>query len=76
MKNLAEESPSSLYIQVVVHLQKAGSTQTFSIDPWDNCPSEVAREEGQICNECVFWGQEVQGVDWSEFSLCLFDSRH
>jgi hypothetical protein len=73
VKNLAGEGPSSRYIQVVVHVQKVGSTHIFSIDPWDNCPSEAARGEGQSCNECAFWGQEVRGIDWSEFSLCLFD---
>jgi hypothetical protein len=60
------------YIQVVVEIDGASGSQVLSIDPWDNCPFEMAREEGRYCNECEFWGQEVRGIDWAEFSACYF----
>ncbi len=62
-------------IQVVVGVTRSSDTLVLSIDPWDNCPSEAAREEGCLCNECEFWGHEVRGVDWSEFSLCCFGGK-
>ena len=60
---------SAIDVQVTVCVQEGNQ---ISVDPWDNCPSEEAKEEGRYCNQCEFWGQEVRGVDWSEFSLCLF----
>jgi len=73
---MADVDSFGQYIQVVVGITGASDSQVLSIDPWDNCPFEVAKEEGLYCNECEFWGREVQGIDWSEFSLCLFDSGH
>ena len=55
--------------------QRVPMALIVSVDPWSNCPSEIAREEGRLYNECEFWGREVQGVDWSESSLCLFDGE-
>ena len=74
-KGLAGNSLVAQQIQVAVSVQDAGTNLIVSVDPWDNCPSEIAREEGRLCNECEFWGREVQGVDWSESSLCLFDGE-
>jgi hypothetical protein len=72
-KGLAGNSLVAQQIQVAVSVQDAGTNLNVSVDPWDNCPSEIAREEGRLCNECECWGREVQGVDWSEFSLCSFN---
>jgi hypothetical protein len=72
---MADSGSSNQYIQVVVDVQDRqgeGNIPIFSIDPWDNCPSEVGKEEGWLCQECEFWGREVQGIDWAEFSLCSF----
>ena len=66
------ENPGQL-IQVVVCTQSGEDKPAITIDPWDNCPSQVGREEGWSCEDCEFWGGEVRGIDWSEFSLCLFD---
>jgi hypothetical protein len=63
------------YIQVAVTISSEVGSEGTSVDPWSNCPSETARNEGRICNKCEFWGREVQAIDWSEFSLCLFDSN-
>ena len=63
------------YIQVVVDISGMKVSPALSIDPWSNCPSEAAREEGCTCNECEFWAGEIRGVDWHEFSLCLFDGQ-
>jgi hypothetical protein len=62
----------SLEVRVVVAIQFDKPSLAVFIDPWDNCPSEEARDEGCQCQECEFWGQEVWGVDWHEFSLCKF----
>ena len=73
---LVDEDQFDQYIQVVVSIAAASGSQVLlTIDPWDNCPFEIAKREGRYCNECEFWGQEVQGVDWTEFSLCCFRSR-
>jgi hypothetical protein len=61
-------------VQVVVSIAESSNGLVISVDPWGNCPSEVAKEEGRFCNECEFWGKEVRGVDWAEFSLCYFKS--
>ena len=60
--------PKNDLIQVAVSIKETRVT----IDPWSNCPSQIARDEGRACNECEFWGREVQAIDWSEFTLCLF----
>lgn len=65
------DSPGQ-HIQVVVSITVPSGSPVFSIDPWGNCPSEIAKEEGRYCNECEFWGGKVEGIDWSEFSLCCF----
>lgn len=65
-----QQSYSSELIQVVVSIK---GTEII-IDPWDNCPYEVAREEGRPCNGCEFWGNEVQGIEWTEFTSCQFRS--
>ena len=70
------ENAAGQPIQVAVTINQADISQTLSVDPWSNCPSETAREEGRFCNECRFWGAEVEAIDWCEFSLCLFDSGH
>jgi hypothetical protein len=70
---MADTDPFGQYIQVVVGITGASDSQVISIDPWDNCPDEIAKEEGLHCNECEFWGQEVRGIDWAEFSLCRFE---
>jgi hypothetical protein len=62
----------SLEVNVVVAVQFDGPSLAIFVDPWDNCPSEEARNEGRQCQECEFWEQEVRGVDWHEFSLCAF----
>jgi hypothetical protein len=63
---------AGLEVNVVVEVRFDQSSLTVFIDPWNNCPSEEARDEGRQCQECEFWGREVRGVDWSEFSLCMF----
>jgi hypothetical protein len=63
---------SGQYIQVVVSIRDGEDKHEFTIDPWDNCPSEMIREEGRYCNDCEYWGRHVEGIDWSEFSLCLW----
>jgi len=70
-----QSETSRRFVQVVVSIQFKGDAQHLSIDPWDNCPSQLAREEGRFCNDCEFWGREVQGIDWAEFSLCMFDDK-
>jgi hypothetical protein len=72
---LAIEEHLGRHIQVVVSIKVNGSNQTMSIDPWGHCPSEIAREEGRYCGDCEFWGGEVEGIDWYEFSLCLYDDQ-
>lgn len=62
----------SLEVKVVVAIKSEQSSLEVFIDPWDNCPSEEARDEARECQECEFWGQEVWGDDWHEFSLCTF----
>jgi hypothetical protein len=64
---------SGRYIQVIVSIQDNKGKQIFSVDPWNNCPSEIVSEEGRFCNDCEFWGRRVEGIDWFEFSLCLFE---
>lgn len=71
---LFKSVPTGRYIQVAVAVRGTANKFDVSIDPWDNCPSEIAKEEGRYCNECEFWAHEVKGIDWSEFSLCLFDN--
>jgi hypothetical protein len=66
---------SGQHIQVVISVTEASGSQVLSIDPWNNCPSQSAREEGRLCNDCEFWGREVEGIDWYEYSLCLHDSK-
>lgn len=61
-------APASELIQVVVSIK---GTEVV-IDPWDNCPYEDAKEEARPCNDCEFWGNEVRGIDWTEFTLCQF----
>ena len=63
------------YVQVAVTLDAGHGGRHFSVDPWDNCPSAEAREEGRYCNECEYWGREVKAIDWSEFSICLFNNE-
>lgn len=63
------------HVQVAVTLQDVEGGNNLSIDPWDNCPSAEAREEGRYCNECEHWGREVKAVDWSEFSVCLLGNE-
>jgi len=73
---MADVDSFGQYIQVVVGITGASDSQVlFSIDPWDNCPFGVAKEEGRYCNECEFWGQKVRGIDWAEFSLCCFRDK-
>lgn len=60
------------YIQVAVFLEDTRDYPYFSVDPWDNCPSPDAREEGRSCDECEFWGRRVESEDWVAFSLCRF----
>jgi len=74
-KELIGQHVTGQYVQVVVSVQGADPSQSLSIDPWDNCPSGTAREEGRSCNDCEFWDREVKAIDWYEFSLCLFDSE-
>jgi len=71
-KPMSLNKHSSLEVNVVVAIQLDQSAMAVFIDPWDNCPSEEAKSEGRQCQECEFWGQEVRGVDWHEFSLCTF----
>ena len=67
----------SKHIQVAVTVSKEDGANALTIDPWSNCPSADAREEGRCCNDCQFWGGEVEAIDWSEFSLCEFaDGGH
>jgi hypothetical protein len=63
------------YIQVVVSVQSEESALVILIDPWDNCPSQVAKDDGRNCIDCKHWGRDVKGVDWLEFSSCLFDGQ-
>lgn len=64
------------YIRVVISIAESSEGQILSIDPWNNCPSQSARAEAQFCNLCEFWGKEVEGVDWHEYSLCLYRNDH
>ena len=75
-RDLTVDGPSGQYVQVVVSIRVEDVNHNLCVDPWDNCPSVVAKEEGRLCNECEFWGREVQGIDWYEFSLCLFGTGH
>lgn len=43
---MADTDPPGQYVQVVVGITGASDSQVLSIDPWDNCPFEVAKEEG------------------------------
>ncbi len=72
---MADVDSFGQYIQVVVDITGVSDSQVLSIDHWDNCPFEVAKEEGQYCNQCEFWGREVRGIDWAEFSLCCFKDK-
>ena len=62
-------------VRVVVDVTGPDDALVLSIDPWSNCPFETAKEEGRFCNECEFWGSQVRGVDWAEFSLCLYEKH-
>ena len=68
LESTLEPTPESELIQVVVSIKNTDVV----IDPWDNCPYEVAREEGRPCNDCEFWSNEVRGIEWTEFTLCQF----
>lgn len=76
-----KEFPSTDYdepgrqVQVAVTLHGENNRLNISVDPWSNCPSAEAREEGRYCNECEYWGRKVEAFDWSEFSVCLFDNE-
>lgn len=72
---MAEADSFGQDVQVVISVTRSSDALVLSIDPWDNCPSEIAKEDGCSCNECEFWGQEVRGVDWTEFSLCYFKRK-
>ena len=72
---MTQDSLHRRYVQVVVSITEESGDQILAIDPWGNCPSATAREEGRSCADCEFWGNEVEGIDWYEFSLCLFDGR-
>ena len=72
---MINENLSEQYVQVIVSIEADKVPPVFTIDPWDNCPCEAAKEEGRFCNECEWWGRVVEGYDWSELSLCLFDGE-
>lgn len=77
MKTLAPPQNVTInrYVQVAVTLQAEDSSHNLSVDPWSNCPSAEAKEEGRYCNECEYWGRKVEAIDWSEFSVCLFNNE-
>ena len=76
LKTPVDEETRGCYIQAAIFLQETGDFPYFSVDPWDNCPSTVAREEGRACDECEYWGREVEAVDWIELSRCCFVQEH
>ena len=66
------ESRTERLIQVAVTVESDGTQTELTVDPWGNCPSAIARNEGRSCEVCPFWGGEVTCIDWIEFSVCLF----
>jgi hypothetical protein len=75
MKDLLPDNVSTgRLVQVAITIAGKDSNLDFSVDPWSNCPSAEAREEGRYCDECQHWGRKVEAIDWSEFSICLFDN--
>jgi hypothetical protein len=74
MANIASQKNVAVdrYVQVVVTLQGEDKSLIIEVDPWSNCPSAEAREEGRYCNDCEFWGHKVQAIDWGEYSICQF----
>jgi hypothetical protein len=63
------------YVQVAVTLQREEKGIILTVDPWSNCPSAEAREDGLCCSECEYWGRRVEALDWNEFSVCLFTNE-
>jgi hypothetical protein len=70
---LPDDKPHDRYVQVAVFMDDTWPYPFFSVDPWDNCPFQVAREEERSCDECEFWGRRVESEGWIAFSLCLFE---
>jgi hypothetical protein len=64
---------SGKLIQVTASVRSRDGDNVLILDPAENCPSEIARAERRLCNNCEFWTHELRGIDWSDFVVCRFD---